>query len=188
MGGRNQTLLAKLTEIVGEHSAKSRGWPRTERALTSRLKQVATFLRRVGIIVSWAEHRTEHGRLITIRRHREVAVEPSVPSGRSASSKIASVLHDLDGVTVSNDAQPQPSGLGSTVRSGPHPEADRQGTIRLTVSEKPFKSNRNDGHDDHDGLPPTSLGGEFLRREAQTPLRGNPPPLGPPGDSLDDFQ
>jgi len=114
--GVTKALLARLTEIVGEQSARSRGWPNTERALTSRLKHLATFLRRTGITVTWAEHRTEHGRLITIRSsHQELPAEPSGPSRPSPNSKISHILHGIDGVTVSQPRKPQPSGSGPTI-------------------------------------------------------------------------
>jgi hypothetical protein len=125
--GVTKYLLAKLTEIVGEHSARAKGWPRTERALTSRLKQLATFLRRVGVLVTWAEERTNHGRMITIRsRRRELRAEPSQRSQPSPNTKISSIFHGMGGVTVSESAQPQPSPPEPTVTT-PAPQPSRYG-------------------------------------------------------------
>jgi hypothetical protein len=56
--GVTKRLLTQLGEIVGEQTVKSREWPRSEKGLTTRLKHLATFLRRAGIMVTWAGYRT----------------------------------------------------------------------------------------------------------------------------------
>ena len=59
--GQLKALLAELGDIAGEVVTKTKGWPRSERGLSNRLKIAAPFLRRIGIAVTWGE-RTEHGR------------------------------------------------------------------------------------------------------------------------------
>jgi hypothetical protein len=189
MGRGNQIPAGELTEIVGEHSARAKGWPRTERALTSRLKQLATFLRRVGVLVTWAEERTNHGRMITIRsRRRELRAEPSQRSQPSPNTKISSIFHGMGGVTVSESAQPQPHR-----QSQPSQLQRPTVTIRSRLPRNSLQTNGNDGRDDRDSCGARDPGAdleipEFLRREPHPAPRPNPPELGPPGDSLDDFR
>jgi hypothetical protein len=198
--GVTKRLLAKLGEIVGEQTVKSREWPRSEKGLTTRLKHLATFLRRAGITVTWAEHRTNQGRVVTIRRrHLEGPAEPSQPSQPSRDGKISSIFHGVDGVTVPVNSPTQSSQKGdnrhvhaaaaSDGSDSPHP------TVTPTVTRNPLKTKGCEGSDDSDGSSPTSWGPndpgpipDFLVRQPPASAHGNAPALGPPGDSLDDFQ
>ena len=47
--GTASDLLAALSEEAGEPVAKSKTWPASPRALSGRLRRMATFLRKVGI-------------------------------------------------------------------------------------------------------------------------------------------
>jgi hypothetical protein len=45
--------LLTLAEVVGERAAKSKTWPDSPRALAGRLRRAATFLRKIGIELSF---------------------------------------------------------------------------------------------------------------------------------------
>jgi hypothetical protein len=98
--GVTKDLLSHLSEIVGEHISKDRDWPRTERKLTNHLKVAVTFLRRVGITITWEEKRTRRGRPITIVAVPQPPDDPATPSSPSPgqkSGKSPSGLNNLDG-------------------------------------------------------------------------------------------
>jgi hypothetical protein len=99
-----KALLAELSDIAGEVVTKTKGWPRSERGLSNRLKIAAPFLRRVGIAVTWGE-RTEHGRTIAITKGKKA---PAEPSGPSAEAKNANNINKNNEIFLTV-AQPQPS-------------------------------------------------------------------------------
>ena len=51
--GTATDLLGTLDEEVGEKAAKAKTWPSSARALSGRLRRAATFLRKVGIDISF---------------------------------------------------------------------------------------------------------------------------------------
>ena len=65
MEGTAGKLLDELTDTVGETVAKGKEWPQTPNALSGRLRRASTFLRKVGINVSF-DPRTKRRRMITI--------------------------------------------------------------------------------------------------------------------------
>ena len=71
MAGREQwegtasMLLVVLEDAVGESVCKAKGWPRTPRALSGRLRRLATFLRKAGTAIAF--ERTGRDRTRTIR-------------------------------------------------------------------------------------------------------------------------
>jgi hypothetical protein len=102
--GQLKALLAELSDIAGEVVTKTKGWPRSDRGLSNRLKIAAPFLRRVGIAVTWGE-RTEHGRTIAITKGKKA---PAEPSGPSAEAKNANNINKNTEIFLTV-AQPQPS-------------------------------------------------------------------------------
>jgi hypothetical protein len=64
-------LLTRLAGMVGDSVKKSRAWPATPRALSSRLRRLATFLREAGIEITFPNpdaRGTAGKRLLTITR------------------------------------------------------------------------------------------------------------------------
>jgi hypothetical protein len=63
--GTASELLIELTQVVGESQAKGKDWPHNARALSDRVRRVASPLRKVGIRVEF-QPRTRAKRMIHI--------------------------------------------------------------------------------------------------------------------------
>ena len=64
--GTASDLLDALSEETGETVRRAKSWPATPRALSGRLKRAATFLRQVGIDISFDREGRARTRIITI--------------------------------------------------------------------------------------------------------------------------
>src|ERR1700756_3911287 len=64
--GTASELLGALAEMAGERVAKSKTWPDSPRALAGRLRRAATFLRKIGIEISFGREGRARTRTITI--------------------------------------------------------------------------------------------------------------------------
>lgn len=85
--GTASDLLGALDEEVGEKVRKSKAWPSSARALSGRVRRAATFLRKVGIDITFEREGRARTRTIRITRKPERApAEPSTPSALSAQS------------------------------------------------------------------------------------------------------
>ena len=126
--GTASDLLGALGEVEGERIAKSKTWPDSPRALSGRLRRAATFLRKIGIEVSFEREGRARTRIIRITAAgadplpERGGVQPSAPSAPSASRPKSIRDNDfaaLDPRTVANDAD----GWGKTpvdnVRANP---------------------------------------------------------------------
>ena len=93
--GTASDLLGALAEVAGERIAKSKTWPESPRALAGRLRRAATFLRKIGIEISFgregrARTRTIHiaatpsagpeNRVGTVRTVRTVSIHAEIQS------------------------------------------------------------------------------------------------------------
>ena len=78
------SLLASLSEAVGEGGRKQKGWPSTARGLSGQLRRVAPVLRRLGIGVAFNREGQARIRTITLSRMEGRADQPSVSSAPSA--------------------------------------------------------------------------------------------------------
>ena len=67
-------LLAALEEVAGERVAKSKTWPDNPRALSNRLRRAATFLRKLGIEVSFHREGKARTRIITLSATEEEGI------------------------------------------------------------------------------------------------------------------
>ncbi|HZQ00793.1 MAG TPA: hypothetical protein VE999_02120 [Gemmataceae bacterium] len=79
--GTATDLLATLGDVAGERVEKSKAWPGDARALSSRLKRAATFLRKVGIEVSFMRSGRNRTRLVQLA---SVASAPPAERGAAA--------------------------------------------------------------------------------------------------------
>jgi hypothetical protein len=64
--GTASDLLAALSEEAGETVAKSKTWPASPRALSGRLRRMATFLRKVGIETDYIRESRARTRIIVL--------------------------------------------------------------------------------------------------------------------------
>ena len=64
--GTASDLLAALSEEAGEPVAKSKTWPASPRALSGRLRRMATFLRKVGIQIDYIREGRARTRIIVL--------------------------------------------------------------------------------------------------------------------------
>ena len=69
--GRYSELLSCLAEVVEEKVTLSKTWPDSSKALSGRLRRAATFLRKVGIDLSFHREGKERTRTITISNTSE---------------------------------------------------------------------------------------------------------------------
>jgi hypothetical protein len=84
--GTASDLLGVLAEGVDERIAKSKTWPDSSRALSGRLRRAATFLRKIGIEVTFKKEGRARTRIIHIEAtaSENTGAQPSAPSAQSA--------------------------------------------------------------------------------------------------------
>lgn len=111
--GTASDLLGALAEVTGERIAKSKTWPDSPRALSGRLRRAATFLRKIGIEVSFEREGRARTRVISItaaltdpvpERGGAQPSAPSIPSAPRPKSSPDNGFAAPDPRTVANDA------------------------------------------------------------------------------------
>lgn len=124
--GTASDLLGALGEAAGERIAKSKTWPDSPRALSGRLRRAATFLRKIGIEVSFEREGRARTRIIRITAAgadlvpERGGVQPSAPSVPSAPRPKSIPDNDFaapDPRTVANDADARASGPVDSARA-----------------------------------------------------------------------
>lgn len=102
--GTASELLGALAEVAGERIANSKGWPDSPRALAGRLRRAATFLRKLGLEVTFTKKGHTRTRLIRItgasKSPPPADCDASHSSAQSASSAAAPKLNGGNGLTV----------------------------------------------------------------------------------------
>jgi len=145
--GNATDLLGALGEVAGERVTKSKSWPDSPRALSGRLRRAATFLRKIGIDISFEREGRARTRTIVITTKDDPAPDnegtrPSAPSASSASTAKLNANKRFTAAplrAVADDADGRARGTNSTVRASP------------------LKSNGGNGADGADAnLPPQS--------------------------------
>jgi hypothetical protein len=145
--GNATDLLGALGEVAGERVTKSKSWPDSPRSLSGRLRRAATFLRKIGINISFEREGRARTRTIVITTTDDAAPEndgtrPSAPSASSTSPAKLNGNKRFTATplrTVVDDADGRARGTNSTVRASP------------------LKSNGGNGADGADAnLPPQS--------------------------------
>lgn len=126
--GTASDLLGALGEAAGERIAKSKTWPDSPRALSGRLRRAATFLRKIGIEVSFEREGRARTRVIRITAAgsdplpERGGVQPSAPSVPSAPRPKSIWDNDFAASaprTVVNDADARASGRVDSARANP---------------------------------------------------------------------
>jgi len=106
--GTATDLLGALDDEVGEKAAKAKTWPSSARALSGRLRRAATFLRKVGIDVSFDRRgraRTRTIRIIcTPENSPTKASVSSAPSSESGYSLMHNHFSDDETPTITTVA------------------------------------------------------------------------------------
>ncbi len=138
--GTASDLLGALAEMAGERVARSKTWPDSPRALAGRLRRAATFLRKVGIDISFEREGRARTRMIRIAMNTQPAApesQGSRPSAASAASadllnpKARNGCENQELRTVGNRADGTRGETGATVRTNTlntSIEADADGT------------------------------------------------------------
>jgi hypothetical protein len=160
--------------VVGERGVKSKTWPDSSRALSGRLRRAATFLRKIGIEISFGREgraRTRTISIITDSAPETEGIRPSTPSASSAPTQKASPANGF-----------VPGALRTV--GGNADGSDRDGD--QTVRAKPLKTNAGNAADGADAnRPPQSaplkqaraagirlgIDGDDLALEASAPPR-----------------
>ena len=143
--GKASDLLGALGEVVGERGVKSKTWPDSPRALSGRLRRAATFLRKIGIEISFGREGRARTRTISITTHSAPENEGMRPSTPSASS------------TPTEKASPANGFAPGALRTvgGNADGSDRNGDP--TVRAKPLETNAGNAADGADAnRPPQS--------------------------------
>jgi hypothetical protein len=124
--GTASDLLGALAEVASERVAKSKTWPDGPRALAGRLRRAATFLRKIGIEISFGREGRARTRIINITTIQPSAapekpgVQPSAPSASSAPTPKSNPANGVPAQsvrTVARDADGSGQGNASTVRA-----------------------------------------------------------------------
>jgi hypothetical protein len=133
--GNATDLLGALGEVVGERVTKSKSWPDSPRSLSGRLRRTATFLRKIGINISFEREGRARTRTIVITTTDDAAPEndgtrPSAPSASSASPAKLNANNRFAATplrTAADDADGTARGRNSTVRASPLKSNGRNG-------------------------------------------------------------
>ncbi len=144
--GTASDLLGALSDKVGDKVCRAKTWPATPRALSNRVRRAATFLRKVGIDISFAKEGHARTRIIRISCAPEnAATEPSAPSAPSA---------DRGKGTLDSDSGGAP--LQTVTRRA---DANRGPADHPTVRDNANESRDADAADGADANIPTHTGG-----------------------------
>ncbi len=133
--GKASVLLDDLGEVVGERDAKSKTWPDSPRALSGRLRRAATFLRKIGIEISFGREGRARTRTISITKHsapENEGMRPSTPSASSAPTEKASpasgfaseALRTVGGNSDGSDSDGEPTVRAKPLKINARTDAD----------------------------------------------------------------
>jgi len=124
--GTASDLLGALAEVARDRAVKSKNWPVNPRALAGRLRRAATFLRKIGIEVSFGRQGRARTRTINITTTPSLSApendgaQPSAPSASSASTPKPSLANGFAAAplrTVASGADGSDEGGVPTVRA-----------------------------------------------------------------------
>jgi hypothetical protein len=147
--GTASDLQGPLAEAAGERVAKAKTWPDSPRALAGRLRRAATFLRRIGIEISFTKEKRARTRIIRI------TTEPLSPTPENAGTQPSAP-------SASPALMPKPNpanGFGAPASRTVGYDADGRGEGPIaTVRANPLKSNGGSAADDADANYPSQSG------------------------------
>ena len=97
--GTAANLLVALLRVSGERDPKSKSWPQTPRALSSRLRRAVTSLRKIGIEVTFSREGHGRQRIVRIASARTVRAAAGVDNGNASSASAAPSAPTIDGIS-----------------------------------------------------------------------------------------
>jgi hypothetical protein len=144
--GTASDLLGALDEEVSEKVRKNKTWPATPRALSGKARRAATFLRKIGIDISFDREGRAGTRIIHIAHNPENgAQKPSVSSVASADS-----AKFPQGIDLCDDKV-------RTLHKETH--ANAESVVHTTVRNNTLKNSKTDGADGVDANTSHHSGG-----------------------------
>jgi hypothetical protein len=126
--GTASELLGALAEVAGERVARSKSWPDSPRALAGRLRRAATFLRKIGIEITYSREGRARNRIIhftTTGKPTKAETGGTQSSAPSAPAPYESKFNQANGFvaegvrTLGDFVDGLSAGDGSTVRANP---------------------------------------------------------------------
>jgi hypothetical protein len=152
--GTASELLGALGEAADERTVKSKTWPDSPRALSGRLRRAATFLRKIGIEISFdregrARTRTIH--ITTIGKPFALEKGGAQPSASSAPSAFSTNANSVNGRvaaplrTVVKRADGSSDTNYSSVRSKPSKTRDETDADDADANRPPDSAPENPG-------------------------------------------
>ena len=126
-------LLTLLREGAEEGEVRSREWPSSPRALADQLRRASTFLRKIGVEVSFHREGKDRVRLISIRRSEKSASASSASSANSPAHNDSNGLEADVGILA--DADPCLADAESTVADAE--VADEEADAEVGPKERP---------------------------------------------------
>ena len=148
--GTASDLLGALAEVAGERLAKSKTWPDSPRALSGRLRRAATFLRTIGIQISFEREGRARTRTIVITATPSQFAPENAGRRPSASSASSATKSNSDPTNGFSDPRPR---TVATDADGPADSGSPDGAP--TVRANPLDSAGGNGADGADANPPT---------------------------------
>ena len=150
--GTASDLLGALAEEAGERVAKSKTWPDSPRALSGRLRRAATFLRTIGIEISFEREGRARTRTIVITTTPSQSAPENAGAQPSASSAPSATARNSN--PANGFGAPRPRTV-ATDADGLADGSSRDGTP--TVRTNPLNSTGGTAADGADAnLPPQS--------------------------------
>jgi hypothetical protein len=119
--GTASELLGALGQVAGERVAKSKAWPDSPRALGGRLRRAATFLRKIGIDISF----DREGRTRTRTIHISMRNDPTPPE-REGEQLSAPPAPSADHAAADPDKAPASTGMTTDAADGVDADCARQ--------------------------------------------------------------
>ena len=151
--GTATDLLGALAESAGERVAKSKTWPASPRALSGRLRQAATFLRKIGIEIDHVKEGRARTRIIHIKAGGNSGGPDYRGLQPSASSASSAIPPNGNGANALGDTTMQTVGGVADDRA----DAGQAG-VASTVRPNTLKFKGKDGADATDAKPPSQSG------------------------------
>jgi hypothetical protein len=151
--GTASDLLGALAEGASERAVKSKTWPDSPRALAGRLRRAATFLRKIGIEVTFKKEGRARARTINITASAPAAapenagVQLSAPSASSAAIPKSNPCNGFAALslrTVGYDADGGGKHNAPTVRANPLKTNSRNAADGTDANLPPQSAPEND--------------------------------------------
>jgi phage/plasmid primase-like uncharacterized protein len=151
--GTATDLLGALKTVVGEETAKAKGWPKAANALSGRLRRTTPDLAKMGILIS--SDQVGHGKTRTL--FISYATVPDKPDKSSSASSAATSGNDFNGLDADDNADDAGDATDETVRTADDADGHADDTSPAINAVNPLKGNGSgDADDADDDFPPYS--------------------------------